>query len=485
MSVQDRHLMQRACTALYRTDLFAFVWKAFDTLHSGARSKFVPGWHIKAMCHALDTTRVGTNKRLVINMPPRHLKSITVSVAFTAFLLGHRPETKIMVASYGRDLSQKHAEDCRRVMESPWYQALFPQARLTRRRTTKSQLTTTQGGGLRAVSIGSAVTGHGADYIIIDDLIKPADVLPEAEMETALNFISATLLSRFDKPSEGRVIMVAQRLHEHDPATFLLDKGTYAHLNLPAIAEEEETVPIGAGHVHVHQIGEALCPEHMNIDALEQLRKEIGNVTFSCQYQQNPTADGASVLRWDWFGVYEEVLPRHRYQRVVQSWDTGESADPKADCSVCTTWGYLDGNWHLLDVYRARLDYPDLREKALSMQKDWDAETVVIEKASTGWPLLQDCRLVDRSVFLRYTPSESKEIRFGSACTVVKDKRVFLPGHAPWLSEFKRELLSFPRGRHDDQVDSFSQFLNWSKTNICRTRLPKQDRVLQRHERYF
>lgn len=168
MTSHDPRLPLQISDALYRTSFLAFVWKTFATLHPGPQDAFVPAWHVAAMCHELENIRSGENRRLVITIPPRHLKSITVAVAYVAFLLGHWPETKIIVASYGLDLARKHSEDCRRVMEAPWYQRLFPNTRLAARGNTVEEIRTTRGGGRKSVSIGGAVTGHGADYIIID-----------------------------------------------------------------------------------------------------------------------------------------------------------------------------------------------------------------------------------------------------------------------------------------------------------------------------
>lgn len=168
MTKPDPALIRRAALAVCRDDFFAFLWRAFDTLHTGASVKFVPAWHVRAMCHELENLRSGENRRLVITIPPRCLKSVTVAVAWPAFLLGHAPGAKIIVASYGLDLARKHAEDCRRIMSARWYQEIFPGTRLARTGNTAEEIRTTAGGSRKAVSIGGAVTGHGADHIIID-----------------------------------------------------------------------------------------------------------------------------------------------------------------------------------------------------------------------------------------------------------------------------------------------------------------------------
>ncbi|GGL50713.1 phage terminase large subunit [Wenxinia marina] len=464
MSDLDPRLARQFLQAQWRNDFALFVQQVFHTLHQGSSTPYVASWHIDAMCHELDLVRFAKNRRLVINVPPRCLKSITVAVAYVAFLLGHDPHLKIIVASYGFDLARKHSEDCRKVMMSRWYEATFPGTRLAARGNTADEFKTTKGGGRKAVSIGSSVTGHGADYIIIDDLMKAADARSEAELLRAQDFMEGTLFSRFDRPAQGRVVMIAQRLHERDPAGYLLDKGTYRHLCLPAIAEEEQVIELDDGRVHVRKPGDLLSPEHLPRETLDEMRRDMGTAVFNCQYQQNPIAPDGSVLRWEWFVPYDEPGPRETFQLLVQSWDTGTSADPRSDFSVCTTWGHRDARWYLLDLWRDRLDFPDLKYAVLRQIEKWRPDKVLIEDAASGRPLLQEFRLSHRRLFYGVTPDLDKEMRFAAACAPIEAGLVLLPREAPWLADFKRELQSFPRGRNDDQVDTVSQFLNWTKT---------------------
>jgi predicted phage terminase large subunit-like protein len=460
MNDQNHEHLQETSEAILRSSLYAFTWKVFETLHNGVNDRFIPNWHIEAICHELEEMHRGHNLRLVITMPPRHLKSITTSVAYVAFLLGHDPSLSILVASYGKDLGSKHSEDFRRILESGWYKKLFPGTRIDRGGNRQDQIITTKGGGRKAVSIGGAVTGFGADYIIVDDLLKAASANSETELQSAQLFIESSLLSRFNQPGQGRLVAIQQRLHEMDPAGYLLGKGGYHHLNLTAIAEEDEDIPIGSNQVYQRKKGDALFPQRMSLETLDALRRELGSSNFNCQYQQNPMAPGGSVLKWEKFGTYDEVEDRSWYQKIVQSWDTGMSADPRSDYSVCTIWGYREGIWYLLNVFRDRLDYPDLLRKIDELFCHWRPDVVYIEKAATGIPLLRELRQRDRSRFIAATPSESKLVRFNAACAPVDNGLVYLPSEATWLEDFRRELQSFPRSRYDDQVDSFSQFIN-------------------------
>ena len=486
----DRINERDAADGLYRMFLHMFVRRAFAELHAGSQTQFVPNWHIEAMCHQLEMVYAGTNPRLVITVPPRHLKSITVAVAFVAWQLGQEPFTRIIVASYGLDLVRKHAADCRQVMESAWYRRLFPETRLTNRGNTLEEFNTTRGGGRKGVSTGGAVTGHGADIVIIDDLLKASDASSETELLRAQTYIETSLLTRFNDPARGKVIAIQQRLHEVDPAGYLIDKG-YRHLNLKAIAEGDETHALSPDRVHHRAQGGALFPQRMDLTELERMRREMGSANFNMQYQQNPIAPDGSALRWEWFGTYEEVLRPKCYQLIVQSWDTGTSADPRSDCSVCTTWGFRENKWSLLDTYRDRLDFPDLRRKALELAERWHPDKVLIEDASSGRPLLHECRERSRSHFIGITPDRDKPVRFNAACARVEEGKVLLPRHATWLDGFRRELLGFPRALRDDQVDSFSQFLNWSSSLGFWRTLPREhelhvarreEQIQRRHE---
>jgi len=243
MSAHDARLLQALC----KEDLFSFVWQSFLQLHLGDQQCFIPNWHVRAICHALERVARGECRRLLITVPPRHLKSICTAVGFTAWLLGRDPSLKVMVASYGHDLAARHSKDCRVVMESPFYRQLFPRTVLA---TAKElELTTTANGGRKAVSLGGSTTGFGADILIIDDLIKAQDAQSDVERQKAKDYYEQALFSRLNNKQTGSVVSIQQRLHEDDPAAQLLEKG-FEQLNLRAIAETDELIPIARGRVH-------------------------------------------------------------------------------------------------------------------------------------------------------------------------------------------------------------------------------------------
>ena len=449
--------------AARRTYLSLFVMKVFETLHPGEPPLRL-NWYIQAICHKLEDTYRGAGGRLVITVPPRHLKSVTTSVAFVAWMLGHQPGMKIMVASYSQDLARLHANLTRRVMESAWYQALFPATRISERGNRALEIETTAGGARKAVSVGGSITGFGANIIIVDDCMKADEVRSQAIRDEAKAWFDNTLQTRLNDKASGRIVSIQQRLHEDDLPAYLLDKG-YAHLNLPAIAEKEEAIAIGKNRNHLRKIGDLLSPDRENQTVLDRLRRELGPAVFAAQYQQDPVAPEGNLLHMEWFGTYDEAPARATFNKIVQSWDTGMSAAPTSDYSVCTTWGFLNRKWYLLDVFRERRDYPDLKRAVTRLQRQWSADKVIIEDAGSGKSLWQEYRQQGPFTPAMWSVTENKEDRFVGTLGEVEAGNLLLPAHAPWLDAFRSELKAFPSGRHDDQVDSFSQFVQFQLQN--------------------
>lgn len=451
-----------------RKEFAFFVEKVFRTLHSG--TDFIPNWHIEAMCHALDEVHSGQTSRLLITVPPRHLKSIVASVAFPAWCLGHDPSKHVIVSSYGQDLAVKHGQDCRTIMQTAWYKRIFPNTRL--QRETNTDLKTTRGGRRQAASLGGAVTGFGADIIVVDDIMKAGDAFSVAEREKVKDHYDKTLVSRLNDKAIGSIIVVQQRLHEDDLPGYLLESKDFAHLNLPAIAVADEQIPIGPTRSHQRRQGDPLFPARESMPVLEALRKDIGESTFSAQYQQEPVTPGGNLFRWDWVKTYPECpdeIERSSLLLVVQSWDTAHTAEPTSNYSVCTTWGLRnDGCWLLLRVDRQRLTFPDLKSKVLRLAAEYAADHILIERAASGIALHQDIvgsfrfRHNDQSRrYVSITPRVGKEERFASASASISEGKVLFPSRAPWLADLRNEMVAFPVGKHDDQVDSVSMFLNW------------------------
>jgi predicted phage terminase large subunit-like protein len=440
-----------------RKDARAFVHKVFNTLCPG--QGYVRSWHIEAIIWQLERVRRGEIRRLIINMPPRSLKSITASVAFPAFVLGHDPTRRIICVSYSGDLAKKHANDFRAVLESPWYRTTFPTTRIGPYKNTETEIELTARGFRLATSVGGTLTGRGGDIIIIDDPLKPDDAFSESKRTGANQWFANTLLSRLDDKRTGAIVLVMQRVHMDDLTGFLLaHPDEWTVLSLPAIAEFEETIPHADGSAH-RRVGEALSPQREPLPVLEALKLQIGGDAFSAQYQQAPVPPGGAMVKRHWVKQYRDPPPENEQYLTLQSWDTASKGGPDNDWSVCTTWIVThDMRWYLLNVWRRRVDYPALKAAVRDLAKSWRASRVLVEDAGAGISLVEELRgRVSGIIAVR--PTGDKASRMAVASAKFEAGQVFFPESAHWLPDLEAELYAFPGSRHDDQCDSISQAL--------------------------
>jgi predicted phage terminase large subunit-like protein len=450
--------------ALCRRRMLAFLMRAFAYLHP-EEPPLAAAWYLKAMCHWLERADAGELPRSMIWIQPRTLKSFTVAIAFPCWLLGRNPGAKIMVATYGEALSSDHAEARRRIMESPWYHSLFPHTRLALRGNSGGALSVAAGGFVRAVSVGGPVTGRGADVIILDDCMKADARTSEAARLEVKTWFSTTLTSRLNDKRAGVILSIQQRICEDDlPA--LLAELKYTCLNLPAVAERDMEVGIGPGMIHTWKRGELLDPVRFPADVLEQERLNLGAQDYSAQYLQDPIAPGGNLLKMEWFKRFEQPIERECFDRVIQSWDPAATDLPTSDWSVCTTWGYLAGRYFLLDIVRARLDFPGLKRSVIAQRAKWRADHVIVEYTSNGLALVQQLRAESTLRPIAWPPTgqrlRDKAERLLAQTGQIEEGRVWLPASLDGLDTFMSELRAFPNGRYDDQVDSLTQMLEWS-----------------------
>jgi predicted phage terminase large subunit-like protein len=454
---------QAVLTALLRSDLRSFIWKCFQTILPG--TPYLRNWHVDAIVHQLMRVQAGDISRLLINQPPRSLKSICVSVAYVAWLLGHDPTRRIIVVSYSNEFAAELHRQFRMVIDAPWYRALFPATRPAK--DSGTELVTTAGGSRYATSVGGTLTGRGADLIIVDDPLKAEDAMSEPARRRVIDWYGGTLVSRLNDKERGPIVVVMQRLHENDLAGHLLGQGGWEHLDLPAIAVEDSVIPIGHGKFFTRRRGEVLHAERESHAVLERIKTEIGSLMFSAQYQQRPVPLEGNLVKRDWFRFYDQPPQPGPGDVVVQSWDIAMMTGEANDYSVCTTWRMVKADYYLIDVFRARLQYPDLRRKIAGLVTQYGTETILIERAGPGLTLLQDLRSdlpigMTRPIGMK--PDGSKVERMVAQSAKIEAGHVHLPKQADWLDSFLLELLGFPHGRHDDQVDSVSQFLKWAAT---------------------
>ena len=458
--IRDELTPSKARNWVLKNDLHSFVAKCFYTLNPGAR--YLPNWHIDAIIDRLISLEKGQINRLIINMPPRYLKSLCVNVAWTAWLLGHNPKMRIISASYSQKLSIKHALDARSVMQSGWYRRIFPQLKIRDDQNCKDKIQTSKHGLRFAASVGGTMTGEGGDFLIIDDPHNPVDIFSKSKREHALSWCEQVLMSRLNDKQKGAIVLVMQRLHEKDLSGYLLSRNqdnTWAHLSFPVIATEDSQIETASNTYHRNR-GDALHPARESKEQLRKLKSQMGSFAFAAQYQQQPIKEengiARLVKRYDSIYNIKDLM-------IIQSWDTANKNTVSNDYSVCTTWGSDESHFYLLDVARGRWDFPRLKMEFLAMGKKWRPASILIEDKASGQQLLQESHAAQMCSVAAIRPKGDKMSRLMQIMPLLEAGRVFLPNSASWLVEFEDELNLFPSSRHDDQVDSMVQYLNWAK----------------------
>ena len=450
--------------ALLRTDLYTFIERSFYELNP--ETEFQHNWHIEKIAEELEKCRRGETRHLIINEPPRSLKSHMVSIAFPAYLLGHDPTARIVAASYGQDLADNHAFGCLRVMRSSWYGHLFPATRLDSPRPAVSDYRTTRSGFRLSLSVGGPLIGRGGDFIIIDDPLKPEEALSDVQRKSVNDWFDHTLLPRLDNKETGRIILIMQRLHEDDLVGHLLERPGWKLLHLHAIAEEDETheicTTLGTRRV-VRRAGEALHPQRESLETLAKIRENMGEYNFAGQYQQAPAPFGGGLVKAEWFKTYSPAGGPPSFQMKIQSWDTANKSSEFSDYSVCTTWGVNGKDIYLLHVCRKRMDYPELKRTIRELANLYQPRVILIEDKASGTALIQELIYEGLYAVKAYKPTMDKVMRMHSVCSTIENGFVRIPDKAPWLAEYLHELTTFPRGKYDDQADSTSQALDWQK----------------------
>ena len=302
--------------------------------------------------------------------------------------------------------------------------------------------------------------------------MKVEDGASETARKRVIGWHDGTLSTRLNDKEWGVIILVMQRLHQEDLAGFMIERGGWHQLNLPAIATDDRAVPIGPHELHHRKAGSILHPERESRETLERIKAEIGSLQFSAQYQQSPVPPEGNLVKREWFKYYDTAPSPGPGVKIVQSWDIATTTDERNDWSVCTTWAIKQKDFYLLDVWRARVEFPALRRKIIDHRTFLPgAGTVLIEKGRTGaaaGPGATERPDTRVSKADRYRAGRRKVAAHGSANAAPRSRsRVaaergamarHLPGRVAGLST---------HGRHDDQVDSVSQFLKWAWARLA------------------
>ncbi len=466
--------VKEAYLAAVSSDFRAFMKHAFSHLYPNKELQW--SWHFDAMAHALEENFAGRSTRIIINIPPRSMKSFTVSVALPAFLLARDPTLKIFCVSYSDEMARTLGRDFNRLVGSDWYRKLFPHVKLTK--MTEDNVATIQGGYRAALPVHGSITGRGADLVIIDDPINAEDVKSDKRRVAVNEWYQGTLLSRLDDKQRSGLILVMQRLHANDLTAFLEASGDFRKLSFPAIAVRTEEIELGHGLTHLRQAGDALQPAYESLETLEKLRADIGSYNFAAQYQQSPKTPDGQIFARKYFELIEQRPPLEEEGEFFISIDSALSTSSTADYTAITVAWVNQGRLWVVKAERGRWDYERLKAKTLDwikrLRRGFGHVTVIVETQGSGVSLFQYLQNNPHESF-RLEPYRPRQSKLNRALTVLPNfeagvRILNLPGNDAWVAPFINEFMSFPNGANDDQVDSLVQLF---LSNVVRCRLEK------------
>ncbi len=415
--------------------------------------------HHEIMSKAFYRIAEGTLKRLIVNMPPRHTKSEFASYLLPAYLMGRRPTTKIIQATHTGELAVRFGRKVRNLMDLDRYTEVFPKVALKADSKAAGRWDTDAGGEYFAVGVGGAMTGRGADMLIIDDPHSEQDAQSQLALDNAWEWYTSGPRTRL-QPG-GAIVIVMTRWGTKDLTARLLKSQSSLK------ADQWEVIEFPAVFDEGEENERALWPSFWDINELQAVRASMSVQKWNAMYQQNPTSDEGAILKREWWREWEhEYLPSVEY--IIQSYDTAYSKKETADFSVITTWGVFHPdedagpNLLLMDVRKGRWDFPDLKRQAKEQYDYWQPDNVLIEAKATGVTLQQELRRMGIPVTM-YSPGgrragQDKVSRANSVAPILESGMVWATDDT-WAQELIEECAAFPNGDNDDQVDSTTQAL--------------------------
>ena len=445
-----------------------FIKFAWPIVEPG--TPFKSNWHIDAISEHLTAVTERQIKRLVINMPPRHMKSLSTSVFWPVWVWLTRPEEKWMYASYSLSLSIRDTRKSRQIIEHEWFKRNYGHIfNLRADQNMKSKYENNRNGYRIAVSTSSALTGEGADVIVADDPHNAKEADSDTIRDYTLSWWSESMVTRLNDPNTGAFVIIMQRLHEEDLSGYLLKTGTYEHLMLPEEYDPRRTVVTNIGwHDPRKAEGELLWPTHIGKEVLDGFKREMGSYGYSGQFQQSPVPAGGGIFKREWIKKYRErddtyyLVEKKKEVQKKLCWkfisvDLAASLRQMADYTVISTFAVTpDNELILLEVQRERLEGPDQKRAIRAAFAKWAPDFVSIE--AIGYQMTMTQELIrDGMPVHEYKPQRDKVSRARTASIRYESGSVYHPEFAEWLPDCEAELLVFPNGKHDDFVDTVSQ----------------------------
>lgn len=418
---------------------------------------FIVGRHHKLMADKFERIAKGELKRVIINMPPRHTKSEFASYLLPSWFLGKYPQKKVIQASHTAELAVGFGRKVRNLVSSDVYRDVFPDVGLQADSKAAGRWSTNRGGEYFAIGVGGAVTGKGADLLIIDD--------PHSEQEAKLAMTDPTI---FDSVYEWYTSGPRQRLQPGGSIVIVMTRWSTKDLTGKILKSSVEDEKVNEWEVielpALLPSGNPLWPEFWPIEELEALKAELPLPKWNAQYQQRPTSEEGAIIKREWWRRWEADRPPS-CEFVIQSWDTAFTKNNRSDYSACTTWGVFhpdegpDTHIILLDAFKERMEFPELKRKAFEMYKDWEPDAFVVEAKAAGAPLIYELRQMGIAV-QEFSPSRGndKVVRVNAVSDLFSSGKVWAP-RKRWADEVIEEIAGFPYSDNDDLTDSTTQAL--------------------------
>lgn len=450
---------------------------------------FISGRHHKIMAQAFEDVANGKLKRLIINMPPRHTKSEFASYLLPAWFLGRFPEKKVIQTAHTAELAVGFGRKVRNLVDSEVYKDIFPALSLQADSKAAGRWNTSKGGDYFAIGVGGAVTGKGADILIIDD--------PHSEQEATLAQSNPEV---YDKVYEWYTSGPRQRLQPGGSIIIVMTRWSQKDLTGQVLKSSAQR---GGDEWRVIEFpailpsGNPLWPEFWSLNELAALKEELPASKWNAQYQQQPTSDVSAIVKREWWQIWEAERPP-TCNFIIQSWDTAFLKSERADYSACTTWGVFyhpddtgmeQANIILLNAFKKRMEFPELKQRAYEEWKEWEPDAVIVEAKAAGSPLIYELRQMGIPV-QDFVPSKGNDkiARLNAVADLFASGRVWVPNRN-WAEELVEEVAAFPAGEHDDMVDSMTQaLLRYRKGGFLRLPTDEADDIRwfrNRKDKYY